>query len=52
MSGDLIETFKVINGISNYGGHFLIFLHELKIHCQSKFQKLRLLINIFLEEIV
>ena len=23
MRGDLIETFKIINGISNYGRHFL-----------------------------
>ena len=22
MKGDLIETYKIINGIPNYGGHF------------------------------
>ena len=44
-SGDLIETFKVINGISNYGRHFSIFFLEMEIYCQDRFQKNSLQIN-------
>ena len=40
MGGDLIETFKIINGISNYGRHFSIFLLKLEIYCKDRFQKL------------
>ena len=39
MTGDLIENFKVINGIFNYGRYFLIFLLDLKIYCPNKFLK-------------
>ena len=35
MRGDLIKTFKIINGISNHGRKFLnIFLEQL-IYCQD-----------------
>ena len=44
MRGDLIETFKIISGISNHGRHFLIFLLKLKIYYQGRFQKEFLLI--------
>ena len=44
--GDLTETFKIINGISNYGRDcFLIFLLKLEIYCPVRFQKLSLLTN-------
>ena len=42
---NLIETFKIINGIFNLGRHYSIFLLELEIYCQHKFQKLSLLTN-------
>ena len=45
MKGDLNETFKIIDGISNYGRHFLMFLFELKMYCQGRFQNLSLLTN-------
>ena len=45
MNIDLIETFKIINGISEYDGHFLIFLLEQEIYCQGRLQKLSLLIK-------
>ena len=56
MRGDLIETFKIINGICNYGSYFFsIFLFEQEIY-KDRFQKLNLQtqwifkwINIFLE---
>ena len=37
--GDLIETFKVINGISNYNRHLRNIPLELEIYCQDRFQK-------------
>ena len=40
-----VETFKIIDGISNYGWRFSIFLFKLEIYCQDKFQKLSLLNN-------
>ena len=43
---DLIEDFKIVNGISNYRIYlFQIFLHELKIYSQDSFQILSLLTN-------
>ena len=39
MRGDLIEIFKIINGLSNYARHFLIFLLKLEIHCQNRLKK-------------
>ena len=45
MRNDLIETFKIINEISNYVRHFLIFLFEINIYCQDRFQKPSLLTN-------
>ena len=46
MRVDIIETFEIIKGNSNYGRHFFsIFLLELKIYCQDRFQKLSLLTN-------
>ena len=42
MKGDLIETFKIINGISNYSRHFVTFLLVLKIYCQDRFPQLYL----------
>ena len=42
---DLIKTFKIISGISNYARYFLIYLLELEIYCQDKFQKLSLWFN-------
>ena len=41
---DLIENFKIINGISIYGGHSFFPL-ELEIYCQDRFQKLSLSTN-------
>ena len=55
MRDDLIETFKIINGISD--GKHSIFLLELEIYSQDRFQKLNLPINwisfanIFLKQI-
>ena len=40
LRNDLTETFKIIHIISNYGRHFSIFLVELVIYCQDRFQKL------------
>ena len=37
MRSDLIETFKIINGISIYSRHFSIFLLELKIYLSDSF---------------
>ena len=61
MRRNLIETFKMINRISNYCRHFFfILLLELKIHCQSRFKKPKSIkqlnffckqSNIFLEQI-
>ena len=46
MRGDLIEIFKIINGISNYDRHFFsIFLLELEIYYQDKFHKISLPTN-------
>ena len=45
MRGDLIETFKMINGFSNNGRHFFIFLLKLESYYQGRFQKLSLLTN-------
>ena len=45
MRSDLIETFKIINGISNYNRFFSIFLLKLEIYFQDRFQKLSLLTN-------
>ena len=41
MRNDLREIFKIINGIPEYDRHFFsIFLPELGIYCQGRFQKL------------
>ena len=45
MSGDLIETFKIINGISYHGRHFFNIFPQTGIYCQGRFQKLSLLTN-------
>ena len=46
---NLIESFKIIDEMSNYGRHlFNIPLIFLDIYCQDRFQKLRLLINLIL----
>ena len=49
MKDDHIENYKIINGISNHARHFLfsIFLFEVEIYYQSRFQKLNLLIGFF-----
>ena len=53
MRGDLIETLQIINGIPNYGRHFLIFPLKLKICCQGRFQKLILLqLNFFANRVI
>ena len=43
---DNIETFKIINGIYNYGDIFSIFHLELEIYDQYKFQKLSYNLNL------
>ena len=35
MMGDLIETFKIINGFSIYVRHFFKFLCEVEIYSQN-----------------
>ena len=35
MKSDMIETFKMINGISIYGRLFSLFQLELEIYCQD-----------------
>ena len=45
MRDDLIEILKIIIEISEYSRHFSIFLLELEIYCQDRFQKLSLLTN-------
>ena len=35
---DLIKTFKIINGISNYDRYFSMFLLELEIYYEDRFQ--------------
>ena len=39
IGSDLIETFKIFNGISNHSRYFLVFLFELDICCQGRFKK-------------
>ena len=39
MSCDQLEIFKIINGISTYGKYFSLFLLELEIYCQDRFEK-------------
>ena len=38
-------SFKIIYGISNYGGHFLKYLIKLEFYNQDRFEKLSLLIS-------
>ena len=38
MRNTLIETLKIVNGVSNYGRHFLLFFFKLEIYCQDKSQ--------------
>ena len=45
MSGDLIETFEIFDGIYNYGRHFSISLLKVEIYCQDRFKKLSPLTN-------
>ena len=45
MTSDLIETFKVFNGITNQDGYFSIFSLKLQIYSQGRFQKQSLLTN-------
>ena len=37
MRDNLIETFKIINQISNYARYFLKFLLKLEIHSSARF---------------
>ena len=46
MRNNLIETCKVINGISNYSSHFLILHLELEIFWPGRFQ-ISILIRFF-----
>ena len=45
MRGDFIETFKIINRINNYDRHISIFLLDMEIYCQDRFQTLSLQTN-------
>ena len=46
MRGDLNETFKIINGITNFDRHFFsVFLIEIEIYSQNRFQKLSLQVS-------
>ena len=47
MRGDLIETFKIMIGICNYGRHVFIIFLELEVYCQDWFQKLSRVSNYF-----
>ena len=45
MRVNLIEIFKIIIGMPAYGGHFSLFLVDMKFYNQDRFQKLSLLAN-------